>query len=49
MGQQLGYGLQILLVGTGLGAVLAASSIALDIIKWLGVAYLAWLGYKKWT
>ena len=32
------------LVVAGLGAVLAASTTALTVIKWVGVAYLAWLG-----
>lgn len=49
LGLQLGYGIQIALVGIGLGALLASSSIAFAIIKWLGVAYLVWLGYQKWT
>jgi len=49
LGLQLGYGAQILLVGIGLGALLASSSTAFNIVKWLGIAYLVWLGYKKWT
>jgi homoserine/homoserine lactone efflux protein len=49
LGLQLGYGVQILLVGIGLGALLASSSLVFGIVKWLGVAYLVWLGYKKWT
>ena len=48
-GLQLGYGLQIIIVGIGLGALLASSALAFDIVKWLGVAYLMWLGYQKWT
>jgi threonine/homoserine/homoserine lactone efflux protein len=32
------------LVVAGLGAVLIASETALEVIKWVGVAYLAWLG-----
>lgn len=48
-GLQLGYGIQIALVGLGVGTLLASSSLAFEIIKWLGVCYLAWLGYKKWT
>lgn len=32
------------LVVGGLGAVLIASESALEVIKWVGVAYLAWLG-----
>lgn len=48
LGLQLGYGAQILLVGAGLGAVIASSTLALSFIKWLGVAYLVWLGIQKW-
>ncbi|MDP9792638.1 threonine/homoserine/homoserine lactone efflux protein [Catenuloplanes nepalensis] len=32
------------LVVAGLGAILAASATALEVIKWVGVIYLAWLG-----
>ncbi|MBL7254015.1 LysE family translocator [Paractinoplanes lichenicola] len=32
------------LVVAGLGAVLATSAAALEIVKWIGVVYLAWLG-----
>lgn len=48
LGLQLGYGAQILLVGAGLGAVIASSTLALSVIKWLGVGYLIWLGIQKW-
>lgn len=48
LGLQLGYGAQIVLVGAGLGALVASSVWALAIIKWLGVAYLIWLGVQKW-
>lgn len=48
LGLQLGYGIQILLVGAGLGAMLASSALALTVIKWLGVAYLIWMGVQKW-
>lgn len=48
LGLQLGYGAQILLVGAGLGAIIASSNLALSVIKWLGVAYLIWLGIQKW-
>jgi len=48
LGLQLGYGVQILLVGAGLGALLASSTLALIVIKWLGVLYLVWMGVQKW-
>ncbi|WP_280553533.1 homoserine/homoserine lactone efflux protein [Halomonas sp. 25-S5] len=48
LGQQFGYGVQIVLVGAGLGAIVASSNIALSVIKWMGVAYLVWLGIQKW-
>lgn len=41
--------LQIIIVAAGLGAVLATSSMAFFIIKWLGVAYLLYLGWQQWT
>ncbi|MBD3641678.1 MAG: homoserine/homoserine lactone efflux protein [Marinobacter sp.] len=48
LGLQLGYGAQIVLVGAGLGAIVASSATALMVIKWVGVAYLVWLGIQKW-
>jgi threonine/homoserine/homoserine lactone efflux protein len=35
-----------LLVALGLGALLAASELAYTVLKWVGAAYLAWLGLK---
>lgn len=38
--------LQMLAAGLGLAAVIAASGVALSLIKWAGVAYLLWLGLR---
>ncbi len=48
LGLVLGIWTQILVVGVGLGAVVAASGTAFLVIKWLGVAYLVWLGIAQW-
>jgi homoserine/homoserine lactone efflux protein len=47
-GLVLGIWTQVLIVGVGLGAVIAASSMAFAVIKWLGVAYLLWVGVSLW-
>jgi homoserine/homoserine lactone efflux protein len=53
-GQAIAFGLllgvwtQLLVVGVGLGALLATSSAAFAAVKWLGVAYLVWLGIQQW-
>ena len=44
----LGIWTQVLVVGLGLGALIAASSFGFALVKWLGVAYLVWLGIKQW-
>ena len=43
----LGILTQILFVGIGLGALIAASSLGFGLVKWLGVAYLVWLGLQQ--
>lgn len=49
IGLQLALLLQIAIVAAGLGAVLAASELAFGLIKWFGVAYLVYLGWKQWV
>jgi homoserine/homoserine lactone efflux protein len=44
----LGLAFHILLVGIGVGAFVAQSVLAFSLIKWIGVAYLVWLGIQKW-
>lgn len=48
LGLVLGIWTQVVLVGAGLGALIATSSTAFALVKWLGVAYLVWLGIKQW-
>ncbi|MCL6406088.1 homoserine/homoserine lactone efflux protein [Dickeya dadantii] len=47
-GLQLGLTIHIVLVGIGLGALLSQSVLAFDMLKWLGAAYLIWLGIQQW-
>lgn len=46
-GMQLGVALQLIVVGIGLGALLAASTLAFDLVKGFGVAYLCYLGWQQ--
>lgn len=48
IGLVLGIWTQLVVVGVGLGAVVAASSVAFLAVKWCGVAYLVWLGVQQW-
>ncbi|SDH06655.1 homoserine/homoserine lactone efflux protein [Pseudomonas benzenivorans] len=48
LGLQLGLALQIAIVAAGVGALLAASALAFSLIKWFGVLYLVYLGYRQW-
>ncbi|PSW04983.1 homoserine/homoserine lactone efflux protein [Photobacterium lipolyticum] len=47
-GLQIGLAFHIILVGIGLGALVAQSALAFTVIKWVGVGYLLWLGLQKW-
>ena len=48
IGLELGILFILAIVAAGLGAVLAASTIAFTAVKWLGVGYLVWLGIQQW-
>ena len=47
-GLQVALIIQLGVVVAGLGAVLAASETAFTVVKFLGAAYLVWLGIQKW-
>ncbi|WP_163723747.1 LysE family transporter [Mycolicibacterium psychrotolerans] len=48
IGLEIGLMLQLTLVAVGLGAAVANSILAFTIIKWVGVAYLAYLAVRQW-
>ncbi|QWF19806.1 LysE family translocator [Lysobacter capsici] len=41
-----GYGVHSLLAAMGLAAIIAASPLLFELLRWIGVAYLAWLAFK---
>ena len=47
-GLVIGIVTQLLIVGLGVGALMAASHLAFALVKWLGAAYLVWLGIQQW-
>jgi homoserine/homoserine lactone efflux protein len=48
LGLQAAILVHLLIVALGLGAVLAASENAFLVVKFIGAAYLVWLGIQKW-
>ncbi|WP_170134869.1 LysE family translocator [Acuticoccus kandeliae] len=47
-GRLAAFAILVTLAAAGLGALLSASEIAFTILKWVGVAYLAYIGVKVW-
>jgi len=47
-GLETGLMLQLTLVAIGLGAAVANSIVVFNVIKWVGVAYLAYLAFRQW-
>lgn len=47
-GTTVGVGLQLILVVLGIGTLLEIAADILTWLKWAGVAYLLWLGYRSW-
>ena len=47
-GLALGVWTQLLVVGVGLGALLATSETAFAAVKWVGACYLIYLGVQQW-
>lgn len=48
LGLQVAILLHLFIVALGLGALLAASETAFSLVKFVGAAYLVWLGIQKW-
>jgi homoserine/homoserine lactone efflux protein len=48
LGLQFGILFVLVIVAAGLGAIIAASTTLFTAIKWLGAAYLVWLGVQQW-
>lgn len=48
LGLQTAILMHLMVVAVGLGALLAASETAFNAVKFVGAAYLVWLGIQKW-
>ncbi len=47
LGVELGTLLHVLFAAAGLSAIVASSAAAFSVVKWLGAAYLVWLGLRQ--
>ena len=47
-GMEVGLMLQLALVAVGLGAAVASSVVAFNVVKWIGVLYLVYLAVRQW-
>jgi len=47
-GMEAGLMLQLALVAVGLGAAVASSIVAFNVVKWIGVLYLVYLAVRQW-
>ncbi|WP_316015717.1 LysE family translocator [Roseobacter sp. HKCCA0434] len=47
-GTVIGASLHALAASLGVSAIFAASPLAFEVVRWAGVAYLAWLGVQTW-
>lgn len=47
-GMEIGLMLQLALVAIGLGAAVASSIVAFNVVKWIGVLYLGYLAVRQW-
>ena len=47
-GMEAGLMLQLALVAVGLGAAVASSVVAFNVVKWIGVLYLGYLAVRQW-